>query len=475
MQMANFLFRILQIFFLAHLAPVPNAFAGATAEQVVACTEAPLECCDFPAPGPAANVAAPSIGVHVWPSALAENPATVERLVSMHPAHLRFSFGPDWRRQPPLRQDMEDDELDAAVAAGYGRVPGLAGEVEVLQNIRRRIQAVNHLVVWEPPPLPGEADLSKSDAPRLRTLKADSIPLVARFHVANLRYLSGIGLPIDAVELSNEPDGRWNIRILPPDYLSLVEAVRKEAARRGVALPKIYGPGASTVAATRKFLEDKDIAQRILRAVDVLSLHVWDDKGGKNRFSELTRFFTYLEKLGLRPQIAVTEYGLARPILDARQDRMNVDKRVAGSIASSPAYPAASIGDLAQLYANRIGPVLYWQFQDQSWGKGLFGLLDVAGEPKPIYEPYRMFAETLAKARTKSIESAYGGRVSVLRGPADANILLVNPDSAPIDVVVPDEAETPSSATTCTGGSGMTGIRVPAGAVMSLPLVRQQP
>ena len=460
--------RLLQSFVAAGLS-VFLAVSGGAAQEATCLADAPRCCASSPA---AVDTKTEPLrfGVQVWPSSLAQSEPSLRTLIDLRPGDLRFSLGPNWRRQPSLDEGMSDAELDRRVADGFAATPGLSRHVEVMKEIKRQIGTRQHLIVWEPPPMPGEPDFSAARASTSRMLKPQNIVLAARFHVANLKFIAGLGLDVDAVELANEPDGSWNLRIAPSDYLALVGAIRAEASRRLVRLPKIYGPGASSVAATRAFFVDPATAKSIIGAVDVVSLHVWDDKAGRDRFAEFDQLFADFARLGVKPKIAITEYGLAKPDPDAKGDAMNVTKRIANSIADTAGYPPASLRDLLRLYADHVETVLYWELQDQRWSGGLFGLLDTGGERKPIYDAYRRISILLSKSDIRAVENIAEGRIVVLRGASQSSFVLTNPGATPTDVILPLSVALPAGAVSCRAADGRMGLRLSPASVTHLSI-----
>jgi hypothetical protein len=447
------------------------AWAGSAA-----CPPDPVICCRLAAKQQAVKPAAPAFGVQIWPSELARDPPAVDRLIDLRPRHLRFALGPNWRRQPPLRNGMSDAELDTAVAAGFA-AQRLAGPVtQILDLIRRRTSAHLHLVVWEPPPLPGEPDLRRPGTPAPRHLRGENIGLMARFLVATLKYIGGQGLHLDAVELSNEPDGNWNIRIDPADYLSLVRAVRAEAGRRAVALPRIFGPGTSTIGALRHYLADPATARGILDSVDVLSVHGWDNPHEPDRFVELAALYADLERLNRSPELAMTEYGIARPDPDDSSDRMNVKKRAPDGVALTPFFASLTARDMIRFYGKGIGTIIYWEYQDQRWGRASFGLLDENGKAKPLYDALRGIAERLAAERPGRLDLTRDGRLALMHAGSRDTLLVANPTGGALGVVFgnvrPDPGAGDPRLAPCTGHDGEAGLAVPAWAVISVPIVR---
>ncbi len=440
------------------------------AHALEACPRDVVICCD--APGPRAGVAPqrPGLGMHVWPSNMLQDAQARERLAALKPAQLRFSLGPNWRRQPALRAAMSDAELDAAVAAGFSVDGAGDRQIAIMRRIGDETGAMHHLIIWDPPPLPGDPDFTAAGAPPWRRMRADPVGLAARFYVALLRHIGDRGLSIGAVELSNEPDGGWNIKIAPPTYLALVRAVRAEAARRGVALPKIYGPGTSQVRQARAYFADDAIGRGILGAVDVVSLHGWDDSHDVDRFAELEALKADFARLGAAPPIAFTEFGVARPDLDDRSEPMNARKRRPDSIAYSDFYGAVTTRDIVRLFGAGVGTVIYWEFQDQPWGRGSLGLVDSGGRAKPVYDTVRTLAERLSVTRPARIDAHDGGRIGVLAGERGAEMLLSNPTGSDYVVASKQPVGPGTTLATCAAPDGRQGVRVGPQRVSRVPI-----
>jgi len=437
--------------------------APAMAAAQDACRADALPCCRAGGPVP---VSRPAFGVQVWPEHLARDGDALDALRRLGPGHVRFAIGPNWRRRPPLRTEMDDAAMDVSVRAGFEARPDTAGSVALL----RSLQAAGirlHLVIWEPPPLPGEGEPTPGAG---RRLVPANVPLAARFLVATLLDLSRRGLQPDAVELTNEPDGNWNIAMEPAEYLDLVRAVRREAGRRDLRLPKLYGPGTSTLSALRRYLEDPQGGGKpLLDAIDVLSAHAWDDPAKADRFAELAAVQNDLRALRRKPEIALTEFALARPLPEDRSDRMNVKRRVPGGISDTPLYAALSARDLLRFYALGAGTVLYWEFQDQSWGKASFGLRDVTDRPRPIYAALASVAD--AMRRTPRLRPGTDPRIT-LEGEEAA--WIANPSPDPLDIVPePGRGLRPDGtvAAFCEVSGTRVGLRVPPWSLIRVFLV----
>jgi hypothetical protein len=435
-----------------------------------------LQCCTGTLRQASPHPDPPSFGMHIWPTRILQSSDVAQKLLDLHPAHLRFSVGPNWAKEPAISSDMEDAGLDAYVAAAYDRVPNIGDTIQRLLDIRRRSGAGFDLIVWAPPPI-GTEPLRQ----RWRTLAHQDVQTAARFHLANLRYLKRRGLPIEAVELSNEPDGNWNIRISPADYAQILSELRREASAQHFDLPLILGPGVSTATNSRQYLASERTASDIAKSVDVISLHTWDDKLGLDHYRSLDEFLRSIDPLSPRRSVWITEFGLTRPFPGNTSPAADTSKRAPNSVAMTQLYGVLSARDLLRAYATGVGPVIYWEFQDQSWEDSLHGLLNVDGSPKPVYHVIRQVTDQIAALRPSSIELDKDQTSAVLHGHGQSYLfawnttekpfyLLPPPGNAPAGPM-PSLAATPSDhGTPCQPLDGAHALFVPPESLAGIPL-----
>jgi hypothetical protein len=458
-------------FFLLALLASTGPTSTTSAEE--ACAEAVIPCCDLPTVAAPLREAAPAIGYQIWPSSLAAHPQATAALTALRPRYLRFSLGPNWRRQPALSAEMADAELDAYVARGHGSVVSDRAAFAILNQIQAETDAALLQIVWEPPPLPGDPDFTVAGAPTWRKLEPANIELMARFLVAELKFVAAAGVRLEGVELINEPDGSWNLKVRPGDYLTLIRAVRREAERRAVALPPLYGPGSGSVAALVAYLGDPASAAGIVDSVDMLSVHGWDDAKGADRIAELDRLYSLLARMKRRPKLAFTEFGVGRPVITDSSERMNSRKRVADSVAVTPSFAAATIRELTRVLGHGVGPVIYWEFQDQPWGRGLLGLLDTEGRTKPVYDAVERIVDALETQQVARVSASADGRIAVLHSRSGRDLLVAaNAGAAPLDVLMRSRqaaGAAPKPATGCLL-EGANGVGVAAESVVVAPL-----
>jgi Glycosyl hydrolase catalytic core len=437
-----------------------------------------LQCCKDALPQASPHPDSPSFGLQIWPAGLLQSPDVVQKLLALHPARLRFSVGPSWGKEPALNLDETDASLDAYVAAAYDRVPNIGDTIQRLLDIKTRSGAGFDLVVWTPPLIGNEPP-----GQRWRSLAHHDIQTVARFQLANLRHLKRLGLPIEAVELFNEPDGNWAIRISPADYAQILSELRREASAQHFGLPLILGPGVSTATNSREYLGSGRAASDIARSVDVISLHTWDDKMGLDHYRSLDAFLRAIDPLSPRRSVWITEFGLTRPFPGNTSPAADTSKRAPNSVAMTQLYGVLSARDLLRAYATGVGPVIYWEFQDQSWEDSLHGLLNVDGSPKPVYHVIRQVTDQIAALRPNSIELDKEQTSAVLHGQRQSYLfawnttekpfyLLLPPGNAAVESM-PSPAVAPSGHDTpCQSLDGAHALFVPSESLAGIPLAR---
>ena len=84
-------------------------------------------------------------------------------------------------------------------------------------------------------------------------------------------------------------------------------------------------------------------------------------------------------------EVALTEYGIARPVPGDNSPSADMKTRAAQGMARSPYFASLTTRDLLRLYGRGIGTVISWEFQDPVWGKASYGLLDPEGNERPVY------------------------------------------------------------------------------------------
>lgn len=455
----------------AALAIVPWWLGTPAHAEPPACPAEIVKCCAA-GPGLAAKASAEQLlhlGLQIWPEDVAE---AADRLRELQPAALRYSGGPSWRRAPRLDRDADYGAVQRYVADAFERErERFQKQAASLDGFFRTSGAEVHFVIWEPPMTTGEPEAADK-----RTLPEAAVRVTAMFYVAVLDELRRRGYPMQVVELSNEPDGDWNIRIPPARYLELVTEMRRQAATHGVTLPLIAGPAVSSIAALRAYLADPQIGQGLVRAVDTISVHAWDDRKNRNTLEEARAARLQLDRLGYRKAIAVTEFAITFLDPADRQRGTGAQRRTPDVVSNTPAYRARTMALALDLAAAGYGPILYWEFRDLPWGKSSYGLYDQQGGRRPLLEAWQLLSRTVRGIdRITVVSHAPVSVFGLSRGGKEAGLVLVNSTSRPLGIVfdknlgdrLPAASDgRPPGLTACSGAAPGTKALAPHGAAV---------
>lgn len=406
-------------------------FCTAAAQARDAVCDAPATpCCALDAPAPVLPDDALAVGVQIWPEHLKDAPEA--QLLALHPAVFRHSAGPGWREAPPLPATADMAQVRRYVARHIeARREALERQAAQLKALLARTGGKLHLVLWEPPFTDAELRLRRG-SPEGRTMPRSAVPVMAKFYVAVMEALRTYDFPVDAIELANEPDGDWNIRIPPRTYAELLQQVRREASLRRADLPPLAGPGTSSYTALLGYLRDPAVGRRLLEAVDVVSVHAWDDRLGRDIRAVARETRRRLAGLGYRGQVAVTEFAPTFLERDDRQAGRGANKRSTLARSNTDRYAAEVLRTKATLLSLGMSPVIFWEYRDVGWGKASYGLVDLAGRERPAYGAFAQFADLIARTRPASALAGENDRTFVFFGKNGvAFILLVNPTDRP--------------------------------------------
>ncbi len=454
----------------AALAIVPWHVSPAHAEPPACPTEV-VKCCEV---GPGTTPKASSaqllhLGLQIWPEDVVE---AGDRLRDLQPAAVRYSGGPSWRRAPRLDRKADYETVQRYVADAFDREgERFQKQAASLDRFVRTSGAEVHFAIWEPPMTNDEPE-----APNKRTLPEAAVRVTALFYVAVLDELRRRGYPMDVAELSNEPDGDWNIRIPPSRYLALVAEVRRQAVAHGVSLPRIAGPAVSSIAALRAYLADPQTGQGLVHAVDTVSVHAWDDRSNRNTLEEARTARLLLDRLGYRKPVAVTEFAITFLDPADRQRGTGAQLRTPDVISNTPAYMARTLALALDLAATGYGPILYWEFRDLPWGKSSYGLYDQRGGRRPLLEAWQRLSRAARGAdRVTVISRSPVSVFGLARDGRESGLVMVNPTSRPLGVMfdkglgerlsaAPDGL--PSALAACSGATPGTKSLAPHGAAV---------
>lgn len=407
------------------VAPALARVAACPAEIVRCCTEAT-------AAGIEAEQDA-AFGVQIWPEDIVrDGPA----LVALRPGAIRYSAGPSWRRLPALSRRADYGAARRYVAEAFAlEAQRFAAQAESLRGFVDGARAEAHLIVWEPPRFGPDRPAAGGKA--RPALAEDEIAPAALFYVALIEEMQARAYPLDVIEFSNEPDGDWNLAIAPERYIRLVQQVRREARARNLPLPRIAGPGVSRIAALQAYLGDPALASGLVGAVDSISVHGWDDRAGRDTLAEAVKARAALARAGYRKPIVLSELALTFLDTTDRQAGRGANGRDPEAASNRPTYAARSMALALALSAAGFSPILHWEFRDQAWGRGSYGLRDLDGHDRPLATAWRRLAAltrpgTAARVATLVSNAVY----AILHQGRTATLVLLNTTDRPIALLL---------------------------------------
>jgi len=402
--------------------------------QAPACPAEVVTCCDVARVASAAPDQRLQMGLQIW---LENTNVVAARLRELRPAALRYSGGPKWRQAPRLDSKANYEAVRRYVVDAFEKEPDLVRkQVASVKEIFGGLGAEAHLVIWEPPPTTAE----QSDAAKAkdkRTLPEAAVSVTAMFYVALLDELRRRGYPVDVVELSNEPDGDWNIQIPPARYLKLVAETRRQAKIHGVTLPRIAGPGVSHISALRGYFTEPALAKGLIDSVDLVSVHAWDDRVNRDTVEEARNARRQLDRLGYHKTILVSEFAVTFLGPTDRGRRVGADLRAPDAISNQPGYAAKTLALALDLAASGYGPLLYWEMFDPQWGKASYGLYNQRGEPRPVLEAWRDLSGLSRQADRVSVVPLVPKVIfGLVRDGKISTVAVVNASTKPLGVVM---------------------------------------
>ena len=406
----------------------PFLAAPALAQATRACPVDPTPCCAFE-PGGVAAHAPIRMGVNIWTHDL---PGGIGDIVSIHPKALRFAIGPWWKTEEHLPLNADYDAARAYVDRAFAkREAYYRGEIASIRDLRQRTGAELHLVIWEPPLTEAE-DLAEYKKTKTRKLDRSAAQATARFYAAFLASLSQRGLDVDIVELSNEPDGNWNIGIDPDLYLDLVAATRKEAQEHDVRLPAIAGPGVAVLTSLARYLGPPARSGRLFSLVDHISVHAWDDRIERDIVGEALTAKKLLTERGWKGRVIASEVSVTFPKPDDRAKKTGADQSGPEAASNRPDYGAALLDVALGVGASGFDTVLLWQFRDIAQIALSYGLTNKAGARRPAYEPWLKMNEAIAGGDVLSVRHDARNSAYEIRTSTGRSIVFLNRSSKPV-------------------------------------------
>lgn len=244
----------------------------------------------------------------------------------------------------------------------------------------------------------GNAPLSWLSTDGNRTLSGDAVVAFARYWVAGIKILQGLGIKVPWIEPTNEPSGWWTMYVSPKDYVWMVESIRSIARARGVTGFKIMGPGLPNTLGTWETNEPWTEAFSVNPSLlDAWSIHVYEkdavnDGTLKSRChvgNQLGKNMEIFKRVNPKLQVWVTEFATKATKFTAGID---YGERAAPDTVEYAVRLADNFCGIAKC---GVVNAQMWQLATQSWDpNNTMALYRVDGSVRPQHEMFQMLDKT---------------------------------------------------------------------------------
>ena len=325
------------------------------------------------------------LGVELWPV----TDHQTERDALLHDLHFKFvrvGFTTNLLEEQ-LKNHMSVAALTAAITKAADD-----NQTAVYSRLHDEISQLHvglDLAFWQ---VPSVWCIGDSDgAVTHNRISPDHIQDYANWIVAHLLYAKRLRLLPKTIEMINEPDTTSSTEFTPEQYDALLFAVRATLDRNGLSTVGIAGPGvgsASTVEAYTQVLERTG-------HISLLTKLSWHDMDTVKR-PEPAGFTGVPMGLLARAHhlpIAITEFSNASPQWDRLPYDSGPKARGQNNAADSPDFAVSVAAEALKLTADGADSLYYWHSEDSAFTQDAFGLLNEAGERKPIAAALQMLSE----------------------------------------------------------------------------------
>jgi hypothetical protein len=304
-------------------------------------------------------------GAQVW-----SGDTRIESLItSLNLKYVRLKFGGNWN--PPT--DATQAEMDAYVALRYDGNVGIRNTYAILtaHNI-----AVIGIFFEGPSIWLGEDNL----------LHSENFDDFVRLWVSIAYYMHMNNMPIRYIEMFNEPEGNWNIRVPAASYNKVVKLMRAELDSRGLTEVEIIGPGLAYLYHGSAWISALDADGKA--ALGAWSTHAWDEGWGhKDALPDFLdqRWQDYFgaavrsaDSAHSKP-IIVTEYATGVQAYNG--------VTYGNDYTETSQFAQRCYENSLTLVNNGANVLCYWEAANQSWQSSpMSGYLRTDSTRRPVYE-----------------------------------------------------------------------------------------
>ena len=196
-------------------------------------------------------------GVQIWPG-----DTRVESLItSLNLKYVRMKFGGDWT--PPT--DATQAQMDTYVASQYDGNTSIRATYAILMQYD--VAVIGNY--FEGP----SGWLGTNNV-----LKSENFDDFVRLWGSIAYYMQNNSMPIRYIEMFNEPEGDWNIRVPGANYNTVIKLMRAELDSRGLTNVGIIGPGLAYLYHGPDWIDVLDNDGKA--ALAGWSTHAWDEGWG---------------------------------------------------------------------------------------------------------------------------------------------------------------------------------------------------
>ena len=207
----------------------------------------------------------------------------------------------------------------------------------------------------------------------------------AKLWASEVLFFKNKGLDIHYIELFNEPEGDWNIKVLPADYNTIVKLVRAELDSRGLSDVGIIGPGLAYLYHGPSWINALDSDGK--NALAAWSTHAWDegwghtdaepnfiDQGWQEYFGQA---INTVDPNHTKP-IIVTEYATGVKTYNG--------VTFGDDVCETNQFAQRSFENSLTLVNNGANVLCYWEAASQRWQSDpMFGLIRTDSTMRPVY------------------------------------------------------------------------------------------
>jgi hypothetical protein len=306
-------------------------------------------------------------GAQIWPG-----DTRVESLIaSLNMEYVRMKFGGNWN--PPT--DATQAEMDAYVASQYDSNTSIRNTYAIL--MQHDVAVIGNY--FEGP----SGWLGTNN-----TLKSENFDDFVRLWGSIAYYMQNNSMPIRYIEMFNEPEGDWNIKVPGASYNTIVKLMRSELDSRGLTNVGIVGPGLAYLYHGPDWISALDNDGKA--ALECWSTHAWDE--GWAHQDALPSFLDQRWQDYFGAAVDSADPSHSKPIIVteyATGVRTYNGVTFGDEVTDTSQFAQRCYENTLTLVNNGANVLCYWEAANQSWQNGqnepMSGLMRTNSTLRPVY------------------------------------------------------------------------------------------